>query len=344
MSSAGAGAGAATVTVTGATVRTPSPSTTRLPLYDDLGIKWVLAITPLGFVRSMLVWADEARAGMFDASADADEARRRTADQRETCAVVRRAVVSRTLDGATQAWWVVRSVKILVKARHEETLMDRGRFRGNASIQLSSRVTRVGTSSMEFEHDVFVFKTGADRAERRGVLAGVVSGTVVPLDAATRKPRKMTPQESSELRERVLDTERPPSCAGKVEMPDLSLLRLGDGIKLERGVARVIARQSDLDGLGHVNNTTGLAFMLDAMPPALVERLPGGGIVVEYVEEILAGEEGHTRWVLWSTPRGEWKWRGDLFVGDSLRLKAFASSDARDLMDSPALGSPSSSL
>ena len=115
-------------------------------------------------------------------------------------------------------------------------------------------------------------------------LVAVVSGTVIPLNTLTRELRGIAPDERRELERAFrVGVGSPPLVASSVfAMP-------APPPHARARTHRVIARSTDCDGQGHVNNATCLDMFVSGLPRAKVDAL--GCFVLEHTDALYAGDE-----------------------------------------------------
>ena len=125
----------------------------------------------------------------------------------------------------------------------------------------------------------FRFRDGEGRP-----LGGATSAWLV-VDTATRRPKRMPPEaglQDGESPERALPAEAP-----KVEADP--------ALDAAAPVLRVACRESDIDRNRHVNNARYVAWCVDALQAAGLGDAPVAGLDMNYLSELLLGDEAELR-------------------------------------------------
>ena len=219
-----------------------------LPPYRSGQIKWRNAATLCAYLRTLLEWADEARSYVFSGNFPSYPVL-----EPETIAAVAalRIAVSD---------WVLRASKVKLSKRHNEIFFNEtGQYRGGLQAVITTRVTYVGMSSIETEHDIFVVESKAE--DQQGEHVATVSGTIIAVNFPKLNPVPVPEASKNYLLSKVVSRGTIPR---KFEYPI-------PGADAKGSVSTVTVRRSDCDAFGHVNNCTAVDFFTDNIPMKTLE-------------------------------------------------------------------------
>lgn len=263
-----------------------------LPIFRTGPIQWRDAGTRAAYFRSLLNWVDEARDHVFNGDNFSEVV------SPETAAVLAavRLVVSD---------WLVRSTKVRLCMSYEEAFYNEKtkRFQTGLFAIVSTRITNIGSTSIETEHEIRL--THPSMPRQHGTLAAIVSGTIIPV-VANPAPQQVP-----------LDPHAKEFIVKNVVIPGMFPLRAEFPTPPPSGTSNdkhsFVMRKSDLDAFQHLNNCTAM----DAFTDAISEEywFNTNYFVIEYPKELRYQSSGvnvtSTQWHQ-SSSRGEWNWIGQL--------------------------------
>jgi len=262
-----------------------------LPVYKAGPIRWRDAATLAGFFRSLLVWADEARGFVlyneFESSAVP------TPHSLGAVSALRLAVTD----------WVVRATRVRLCMKHQDAFFINGEFRSRLSYVVTTRITFVGNTSLDTEHEIRILDPKS--ARQYGDLVAIVSGTIIPIDAKTQVPVPIPSAPKEFLLQHVLVPSDIPRDVNPCDTVGTS--------NLATGIHPTTVRKSDCDAFAHLNNCTAIDLFTDAVSEGMLRDTVYFSL--EFPASLKAGDTCQLNWSKWTEPKDDrehWFWLGDL--------------------------------
>ena len=282
---------------------------TPLPIYRQGPIPWLMCGTLSGYLKSLLIWADEARDYLINGNYSSTNS-----ISPETASVL--AAIRLSLPN-----YVVRSTKVRVFARHHETFFRPGSndYRSDLDVIVVTRITNIGKTSMETEQELRLVSQ-TDK-QQKGELIALISGTLVAVDYKTLAPLPIN-EGAKEIIIRLALVEG--VLPQRIEFPE------PHAFNYEEGKVSTRIRRSDCDAFNHLNNCNAVDMFTDLVPLSYLKDF--AYFAIDYQDSVTVHSDVTVHWKKWieDDDSGSWFWLGELQVVEKSCIRCFFISKFDD--------------